>query len=104
MNKRVLQFGVVCVAVLLGALITNWLGIVRGQMRMKPGEGFAAVPGMKGGQDTFGPYDPVENWRKPLASAYPEEKGWTYSQATDVWAEDNRVIVTEKGVLPDLPM
>jgi hypothetical protein len=102
MNKRALQFGIVCIAVLAGALISNWLGVVRGQSKTKPGEGFAAIP-MKGGQDTFGPYDPVENWRKELAAAYPEEKGWTYSQATDVWAEDNRVIVTEKGELPDLP-
>jgi NHL repeat len=101
MSKRVLVVLAICVALVGGFLLNDYLGTVQGQM--KPGAGFAAVPGMKGGQDTFGPYDPVANWRKPLATAYPEEAGWTYSQATDVWAEDNRVIVTEKGELPDLP-
>jgi hypothetical protein len=28
-------------------LISNWLGIVSGQMKMKPGEGFAAIPGLR---------------------------------------------------------
>ncbi len=98
MSKRILVILALCAGLAGGFYLNNFIRVAEGQG--KPGEGFAAVPGLKGGQDTFGPYDPVPNWRKPLATAYPEEAGWTYSQATDVWAEDNRVIVTQKGELP----
>jgi hypothetical protein len=101
MSKRILILLALCATFAGGFLLNNYLGNVQGQM--KPGAGFAAVPGLKGGQDTFGPYDPVA-WRKPLADTYPELKGWTYSQATDVWADSTRVIVAQKGLLPDLPM
>jgi hypothetical protein len=100
MSKRIIVIVAICVAFAGGFFLNNRLGIVQGQM--KAGAGFAAVPGMKGGQDTFGPYDPVPNWRKSLSAAYPDLAGWTYSQATDVWAEDNRVIVTQKGLLPEI--
>ena len=85
-------------------LVTNRLGPVEGQQKKTPGEGFAAVPGLKGGQDVFGPYDPVQNWPRPLAESLPNHEGWTWSQATDVFAESpDRVIVAQKGELPVLP-
>ena len=69
-----------------------------------PGEGFAAVPGLKGGHDVFGPYDPVQKWPLPLAESLPNHQGWTWSQSTDVFAESpDRVIVAQKGELPVLP-
>jgi len=95
--KKILVF---CVTLLAVALISNYIGVVRGQM--KAGAGFAAVPGLKGGQDTFGPYDPVPHWRKPITTAYPELAGWDYSQATDVYADSTRVIVLQKGLLPEI--
>jgi sugar lactone lactonase YvrE len=103
MNKalKVLAF---CVTLLAVALASNWLGVVRGQQQAKPGQGFAVFPGAKGGQDPFGPYDPVQGWPKPLAMALPNHDGWTYSQATDVFPESpDRVIVLTKGELPTLP-
>ena len=102
MRKRVLTIAAVCAGLLAILLVNNRLGIVQGQQR-NSGNGFAAVPGLKGGQDVFGPYDPAPNWRKPLAAGLPNHQGWTYSQATDVWAEPNRVIVAQKGELPVLP-
>ncbi len=39
---------------------------------------FAAVPGDKGGQDMFGPYDVVSNWPQDLAEL-PGHDGWTYN-------------------------
>jgi peptidylamidoglycolate lyase len=69
-----------------------------------PGAGFAAVPGLKGGQDVFGPYDPVQGWPKPLAESLPDHEGWTWSQTTDVFAENpDRILVAQKGELPVLP-
>jgi hypothetical protein len=107
MNRRVLQV-VGAGIVLLGTIVvTNRLSVVEGQQRSastSSGTGFAAVPGLKGGQDVFGPYDPVQNWPRPPAESRAELKGWTWSQATDVFAEtQDRVIIAQKGWLPELP-
>ena len=60
--------------------------MVHGQ-KNAAGEGFAAIPGRKGGQDIFGPYDPVQNWPRPLAESLPNHEGWTWSQYTFVFPE-----------------
>ena len=66
-----------------------------------PGAGFAAVPGLKGGQDIYGPYEPVANWPKPLAESMPELEGWTWSVTMDVFAESpDRIYLVQKGILP----
>jgi peptidylamidoglycolate lyase len=103
MKKRMLQVAAACVVLFAVILITNRLTTVEGQQRTA-GNGFAAVPGLKGGQDVFGPYDPVQNWPRPLAESLPNHEAWTWSQATDVFAESpDRVIVAQKGELPVLP-
>jgi hypothetical protein len=103
MNNRILVIGAIVAAFVGGAILSNYLGVAQGEQPVEPGAGFAAVPGLKGGQDVFGPYDPVQNWPKPLAEMLPNHEGWMYSQATDVWAESNRIIITQKGELPVLP-
>lgn len=68
---------------------------------IQPGDGFAAVPGLKGGQDIFGPYEVVENWPKPMSESLPDHEGWTYSVTMDVFAESpDRVFLVQKGELP----
>ena len=105
MNGRTLQIAAVCMAVFAVTLVGCGTGTVQEQQEQVPGEGFAAVPGLKGGQDVFGPYDPVQNWPKPLAESLPDHEGWTWSQSTDVFVESpDRVIVAQKGELPVLPM
>src|SRR5882762_3700992 len=37
----------------------------------------AAVPGVKGGQDMYGPYESVAGWPKDL-STLPGHEGWTF--------------------------
>ncbi len=65
------------------------------------GAGFAAIPGLKGGQDIFGPYEVVENWPKPMSESLPGHEGWTYSVTMDVFAESpDRVFLVQKGELP----
>ena len=104
MKLRVVKISMICAGFIAALLLGNYLGVVQGQQKKTPGEGFAAVPGMKGGQDPFGPYDPVQNWPKPVAESMPSEAGWTWSQATDVFPESpDRVIVLQKGLLPVLP-
>lgn len=104
MKRRTLKIAAVCMALFAVILVNNRLGIVQGQQKKTPGEGFAAIPGLKGGQDVFGPYDPVQNWPKPLSESLPNHEGWTWSQSTDVFPESpDRVFVTQKGELPVLP-
>ena len=65
--------------------------------------GFAAVPGEKGGQDTFGAYKPVTEWPKPL-SQLPRHEKWTWGSTQGVFAENpNRVFILQRGELPSFP-
>ena len=109
MNGRTLKIAALCIAVsAVTFFVTNRLGGVQGQQsaqvqQMTPGTGFAAIPGMKGGQDVFGPYDPVQNWPRPLAESLPNHDAWTWSQATDVFAESpDRVYLLGGGELPNI--
>src|SRR3989442_14169612 len=54
MTGRTLKIAAVCMALFAVILVNNRLGLVQGQLKKTPGEGFAAVPGLKGGQDVFG--------------------------------------------------
>ena len=47
------------------------------QAQGKPGAGFAAIPGTKGGQDMFGAYEIVKGWPKDISTVPGNEK-WTY--------------------------
>jgi DNA-binding beta-propeller fold protein YncE len=104
MKGRTLKITALCIAFVAAILLSNRLGTVEGQQKKAPGDGFAAVPGLKGGHDVFGPYDPVPQWPKPMAESLPDHQAWTWSQATDVFPESpDRVYVTQKGELPVLP-
>src|SRR5205809_429936 len=104
MRSGTFKIAAVSVACVAGILASRSVDVVQGQQRKTPGDGFAAVPGGKGGQDVFGPYDPVQNWPRPLGESLPNHEKWTWSQSTDVFPESpDRVIVTQKGELPVLP-
>src|SRR5206468_4578051 len=61
----------------------------------------AAVPGEKGGQDTFGAYD-VADWPKDL-STIPGHEGWTFGAGQSVFAESpDRIFVLQRGELPKI--
>ena len=68
----VLLFAVLAIAAAL------MLGLRRDavQAQGKEGAGFASVPGTKGGQDMFGPYDVVKGWPKDI-STLPGNEKWT---------------------------
>jgi hypothetical protein len=69
----------------------------------KPGAGFAAIPGSKGGQDTFGAYEVVKGWPKDI-STLPGNEKWTYGAGQSVYAESpNRVFMLFRGELPNIP-
>ncbi len=50
-----------------------------------------------------GPYRVDPNWPKPLATLFPEEKGWTWGAVQGVFAQNpDRIFVVMRGELPDL--
>src|SRR6476646_8144056 len=50
-----------------------------------------------------GPYQVDPNWPKPLATLFPEEKGWTWGAVQGVFAQNpDRIFVVMRGELPDL--
>src|SRR5678816_1470730 len=104
MHGRTLSIAAIGIALIAAFLWSNREETVEGQQTKVPGQGFAAVPGLKGGHDVFGPYDPVQKWPLPLAESLPNHQGWTWSQSTDVFPESaDRIYVTQKGELPVLP-
>ena len=69
----------------------------------KPGAGFAAIPGSKGGQDMFGAYDIVKGWPQNI-STIPGNEKWTFGAGQGVYAENpNRVFMLFRGELPVVP-
>jgi sugar lactone lactonase YvrE len=62
----------------------------------------AAIPGAKGGQDMYGPYESVADWPKDL-STLPGHEGWTFGAGQSVFAETpNRIFVLQRGELPNI--
>src|SRR5579864_8528082 len=50
-----------------------------------------------------GPYRVDPNWPKPLATLFPEEKGWTWGAVQGIFAQNpDRVFVAMRGELPNL--
>ena len=63
---------------------------------------FGAVPGQKGGQDIFGPYDVVVGWPQDLADLAGHE-AWTYGAGQSVFAESpDRIFLLHRGELPNI--
>jgi peptidylamidoglycolate lyase len=99
MSKRVLAVGAFCVGLAAAMLLDTVLSRVEAQQA--PGAGFAAIPGQKGGQDIYGPYEVVRNWPQPMSASLPDHQNWTWSVTMDVFAESpNKVFLVQKGELP----
>jgi hypothetical protein len=81
MSKRTWMIAAVCFGILAIVLLGDRLTRVEGQevREQVPGAGFAAIPGLKGGQDIFGPYEVVRNWPRPMSESLPGHENWTYS-------------------------
>jgi hypothetical protein len=73
------------------------------QAEVKPGTGFAAIPGQKGGQDMFGAYEVVKGWPQNISQVPGNEK-WTFGAGQGIYAENpNRVFMLFRGELPNIP-
>jgi hypothetical protein len=57
----------------------------------------------RGGQDEFGPYEPVANWPQPLPDGPDgvKHEGWTWGSVGAVFAETpDRIWIAQRGELP----
>src|SRR5687767_3177280 len=62
-----------------------------------------AAPRERGGQDEFGPYEPVANWPQPLPDGPDGVKhdGWTWGSVGAIYAETpDRIWIAQRGELP----
>jgi DNA-binding beta-propeller fold protein YncE len=58
---------------------------------------------VKGGQDEFGPYEPVANWPLPLAGQVPGSEGYTWGSTSGIYAETpNKIFILQRGEI-ELP-
>src|SRR5919106_1886370 len=97
---RALKLTVPAAAAMLVTIVVLGKQADRVEAQQPPGAGFAAVPGQKGGQDIFGPYEPVGNWPRPMSDSLPDHEKFTWSTTMDVFAESpNRVFLVQKGEL-----
>jgi hypothetical protein len=63
---------------------------------------FSAIPGQRGGQDMFGPYEVVEGWPQDI-SELPGHEAWTSGSGQSVFAESpDRVFLLHRGELPNI--
>jgi len=52
-------------------------------------------------EQVTGPYDVVKDWPKPVATLFPEEKGWTWGATQAIYAQNpNRIFISMRGELP----
>jgi NHL repeat len=96
------QWAVFAIAVIFvaGFLLGSKVSSVQG--KEPAGYGFAAIPGQKGGQDVFGPYEVVKDWPKNISSLPGNDK-WTWGAGQSVYAENpNRVFLLFRGELPSI--
>src|SRR6202140_5401108 len=92
----VLAIGVGC---LVGFLFASNPATVHGQGSVVS---MAAVPGVVGGQDTFGPYDVAKDWPANI-STLPGNEQWTWGAGQGIYAENpNRVFLLFRGELPNI--
>src|SRR5689334_11929380 len=84
-RRRLAILSAIAVAFLMGFLLAHRLTPVQAQG--KPGLGFAAIPGVVGGQDPFGPYEVVKDWPKDI-STLPGNENWTWGAGQSVYAEN----------------
>ena len=98
MRTRVAILG----AALLGLAAGYFLASPRVAAQQNAPFRMAAVPSERGGQDIFGPYEPVADWPKDL-STLPNHQAWTFGAGQSVFAESaDRVYVLDRGELPNI--
>ena len=72
--------------------IRNWGLIILAAMVLLASSAFTQATQQRGGQETFGPYEPVPDWPRPLPDGPDGVKhdGWTWGSGAGVFCRDSR--------------
>ncbi len=81
----------------------NWRPTILAAMVLLASSAFTQATQERGGQEAFGPYEPVPDWPRPLPDGPDGVKhdGWTWGSVGSVYAESpDRIWVAMRGELP----
>ncbi len=99
-RRSLVKMGLASAGLPLASQMIGVTPVAEGKPKEDPS--FAAVAGLKGGQDVFGAYDLAKDWPKPL-SGVPGNEKWTWGSGEGVFAESpNRVYMLQRGELPNI--
>src|SRR5579872_7427122 len=101
MSKKSMKLALAIALMILPAFAVRLLS-AKGRDKDTKETSIAAVAGEKGGQDTYGRYELVKDWPKPLEKLPGHEK-WTWGTVSGVFAESpDRVYILEQGEVPTM--
>ena len=110
MNRRGMVLMAIAFGVLLVALLFSRPLLVRGQgaaptqsteQSQAPAQEQAQEPQDQSDEQVSGPYLPMKDWPKPLATLFPGEQGWTWGATQAIYAQNpNRIFISMRGELP----
>jgi hypothetical protein len=85
-------------------LMAGRLVSVQSQATLTPATSWAAVPGEKGGEDVWGPYQVQIGWPQELNTLPGHDPNWSWGSVEGIFAESpDRVYVLQRGELPYMP-
>jgi len=98
---------IVVVAIVCAVMgVMTWLSFSKMEKRVEAQQrpaGQWVDPANPSDELVDGPYQVDANWPKPLATLFPEEKGWTWGAVQGIFAQNpDRIFVAMRGELPDL--
>src|SRR5690242_492191 len=107
MPMKVVGRTIVVVAIVCAAMgVMTWLNFSKMEKRVEAQQrpaGQWVDPANPSDELVDGPYQVDANWPKPLATLFPEEKGWTWGAVQGIFAQNpDRIFVAMRGELPDL--
>src|ERR1700693_522452 len=102
-GRKIIVGAMVC-AVIGATILLSWVNTKRvSGAQQKEQAGQWVDPANPSDELVDGPYRVDPNWPKPLATLFPEEKGWTWGAVQGVFAQNlDRIFVVMRGELPDL--
>src|SRR5579864_8227492 len=101
---RAIVFGAMVCAAIGVLMLISYSSAEKVSAAQKKGEAGQWVdPANPSDELVDGPYRVDPNWPKPLATLFPEDKGWTWGAVQGIFAQNpDRVFVAMRGELPNL--
>ena len=102
MNMK--KYALVATIATIVGLVLGRLVPVQSQAQLKPATSWAAVPGEKGGEDVWGPYQVQIGWPQDLNALPGHDPKWSWGSVEGIFAESpDRVYILQRGELPYMP-